>query len=540
MGGNTEELLGEMKKSVDDWLNQVDYSVMEKDYVPSTFAINFINFIKLVNGNEGESHVSPTVHYKWLDQLASDKRRLANLCSRGFGKTVVFAEYLVLYLAVYGEIEGFGKVDGMIYVSDSMENGAKSLRKNIEFRYHNSPFLQMYVPTAKFTDSMLEFVNADGKQLGVRLFGAKTGLRGTKIYGKRPTLAILDDLVSDSDANSPTVMRTIKDTVYKGVTHALDPTHSKTVFSGTPFNKADILYEAIESGAWEVNVYPICETFPCEKKDFVGAWPERFSYEYVRDQYEAAKQTGELASFMQELMLRITNDEDRMILDGDINWFDRDALLQNKQNYNFYITTDFATSTKQSSDFSVISVWALNNAGMWFLVDGICARQLMDQNLNDLFRLAREYEPLSVGVEVSGQQGGFIQWIQKEMLLRDIWFNLASDNNSNKAGIRPVTNKMARFNTVVPLFKSGKVFLPQQWRGRKEIVIQAEDQLMCATREGFKSKHDDVIDTISMLSVLKTWLPSKNEGSMYQDSSGIWVEDAYMEEDLGDLGSYIV
>jgi predicted phage terminase large subunit-like protein len=528
-----------MSKSVDDYLNSVDYAIMEKDYVPSAFAINYVNFIKLVNGTEGESNITPTVHYKWLDQLAGDKKRLANLCSRGFGKTVIFGEYLVLYLALFGEIEGFGKIEGMIYISDSMENGAKSLRKNVEHRYYNSPFMQQYVPKVKFTDALLEFENADGRKLGVRLFGAKTGLRGTKIYGKRPTLAILDDLVSDTDANSSTVMRTIKDTVYKGVTHALDPTKSKIVFSGTPFNKGDILYEAVESGAWEVNVYPICEKFPCSEEEFVGAWEDRFSYAYVRDQYEAAKQLGELASFMQELMLKITNDEDRLILDHDINWYSRATLLANKHSYNFYITTDFATSEKQSADYSVISVWAYNNKGFWFLVDGVCKRQLMDANIDDLFRLAQLYEPQSVGIEVTGQQGGFIQWIQAEMLKRNQWFSLASEGNSNKAGVRPNTNKMTRFNTVVPWFKQGMVFLPEEYRGKHELVTEMEDELVSASLGGFKSKHDDVIDTISMLSVLKPWKPSEAP-KMIKDDSGIWEDSSIYEDGEGHLGSYIV
>lgn len=57
---------------------------------------------------------------------------------------------------------------------------------------------------------------------------AKTGLRGTKIFGKRPKIAILDDLVSDEDSTSLASMEKIKDTVYKGVNHALDPTKRKS------------------------------------------------------------------------------------------------------------------------------------------------------------------------------------------------------------------------------------------------------------------------------------------------------------------------
>ncbi|MDT9693891.1 hypothetical protein Q5762_37335, partial [Streptomyces sp. P9(2023)] len=115
----------------------------------------------------------------------------------------------------------------MIYVSDSMENGVKSARNNTEFRYNNSEFMQEYVPYRKFTDNYIEFGNKDGHCLGIKMFGAKTGLRGTKIFGKRPKIAVLDDLLSDDDARSPTAINAIKDTIYKGVNYALDPVDRK-------------------------------------------------------------------------------------------------------------------------------------------------------------------------------------------------------------------------------------------------------------------------------------------------------------------------
>ena len=525
------------KKTVEEWLRSVDYTSLNAgSYVPSVFSINYVNFIKLVNGGEGESHKTPVVHLKMLDGLAGKKTRLANLCSRGLAKTTLFAEYLILYIALYGEIEGFGKIDGMIYVSDSMENGVKSLRKNIEYRYNNSEFLQQYIPEAKFTDAYLEFTNIDGHKLGIRMFGAKTGLRGTKIFGKRPVLAILDDLVSDDDAKSKSVMQSIRDTVYKGVDYALDPTRRKIVFSGTPFNKNDILYEAVESGGWEVNVYPICEKFPCSKEEFVGAWPDRFSYEFVKEQYDLAVSTGQVASFNQELMLRISSEEERMLLDSDIQWYKRKDLLANKGRFNFYITTDFATSENNNSDFSVISVWAINHNGDWFWVDGVCKRQLMDKNVDDLFRLVQEYGPQAVGIEVTGQQGGFVTWIRSEMMNRNIWFNLASHGNGNKPGIRPNTNKMQRFNTVLPWFKAGKMYFPEEWK-LESIMLEAVDEMTLITLDGFKSRHDDFIDTISMLSVLTVWKPSQ-ESVAHMNDGGIWEMDK--PDESSGIDSYLV
>lgn len=526
-------------KTVVEHLTDLSYIVPE-DYVPSDFALEFMNFIKLVNGPRGEENKSPVVHYYMLDQMVSKDRNgrpIANLCSRGLAKTTLLAEYLFLYLAIYNELPGFGKVPYALYVSDSIENGVKKMRLRLERRCENSAFLRKYIASYRFTDIRWYFKNTDGGEFVVTGHGAKTGVRGTVELNTRPHLAVLDDLISDEDARSPTVIGSVEDTVYKAIDYALHPTHNLIIWSGTPFNAKDPLYKAVESGAWAVNVFPVCERFPCAEEDFRGAWEDRFTYDYVLRQYNKALQVGKIDTFNQELMLRIMSDEDRLIKDHEIQWYSRKRLLENKHLFNFYITTDFATSEKTSGDYSVISVWAYNSKGDWYWVDGICARQLMDANVNDLFRLAQEYNPQSVGVEISGQQKGFIAWIQSEMLNRNMYFTLASDKTSGEPGIRPTTNKMERFNIVVPLFKTHKIYFPEELRYTIPMV-EAVDELSLASPAGFKSKKDDFIDTISMLGAITAWKPSEvNPGP--NASQDIWGD--YEEPDQTTaLDSYIV
>lgn len=527
-----------LKQGLDEWLDQVSYKELNSPrYMPSTFALTFMNFIKLVNGGVGESHKTPPVHLKMLDKVVESKSDyIANLCFRGAAKTTLFMEYFSLFLGVFGYLPEFGKVEGMIYVSDSMDNGVKSARKNIEFRYNNSEFLQEWLPYATFTDNYIEFRNKEGHQLGIKMFGAKTGLRGTKIFGKRPTIAILDDLVSDDDSKSKAAMIAIKDTVYKGVNHALDPTRRKVVFNGTPFNSEDILIEAVESGAWDVNVWPVCERFPCEESEFVGAWEDRFTYAYVQAQYEMAVLTGKVSGFMQELMLRISSEEERLVQDDEIRWYKRVGLLENKNSFNFYITTDFATSEKQTADFSVISVWAYNSNGDWFWVDGVCKRQKMDKTVDDLFRLVQQYKPQQVGIEITGQQGAFIQWLQSEMTNRNVWFNFASSEKSGIPGIRPITDKLSRFNLVVPWFKAGKFYWPEEMK-LSEIMGEFMRQIKLVTQSGIKGK-DDCIDTISMLGFLKPWRPSDSAPATPSEIQ-IYEDDVRQSEPSG-LANYIV
>jgi predicted phage terminase large subunit-like protein len=522
-------------KAVEEYLRGVKYGD-DPTYIPSDFALEFITFIKLVNGSEGEENTSPVLHYKMLDNVI-EGNRTANMCHRGSAKTTLLAEYLFLYLAVYGELPGFGKIPLAIYVSDSIENGVKNLRKNIEHRWEKSDFLKIYVPQVKFTDVRLEFINKDGDVFIVKMYGAKTGVRGAKEMGKRPTLAVLDDLVSDEDARSATVIASIEDTVYKAVTYALHPTKNKIIWSGTPFNAKDPLYKAVESGAWRVNVFPVCEEFPCERKDFKGSWPDRFSYDSVKASYDVALKAGKIDGFNQEMMLRIMSDEDRLITDSDIQWYTRATLLQNKGKFNFYITTDFATSAKAAADFSVISVWALNHMGQWFWVDGICRKQTMDKNVDDLFRLAQMYKPQSVGVEISGQQGGFIPWINEQMIVRNVYFNLASENNKGYPGIRPNTDKMTRFNLVVPWFKLHQIHFPTELKQSPE-MIQCMDELTNMSAKGTKSKHDDFSDTISMLALMPTFRPGADMEAQYNNETNIWE---FEEERLPDrIASYIV
>ena len=523
------------KQSVDSLLNAVDYSD-DINYIPSDFALEFINFIKLVNGSSGEENKTPVLHCKMLDKIPYGGSNLCNMLFRGSAKTTVFGEYLFLYIAVYGKLPKLGEVNLALYVSDSIENGVKNMRKNLEYRWENSEFLREYVPHIRFTDIRWEFKNKEGKLFVVKGYGAKTGVRGAKEMAQRPTLAVLDDLVSDEDARSATVIASIEDTVYKAIDYALHPTRNRIIWSGTPFNARDPLYKAIESGAWDVNVYPVCDQFPCKRAEFKSAWPDRFTYDYVMQKYNKAFKSGKLDTFNQELMLRIMSEDQRSVLDSDIIWYPRNNVLMNKQMFNFYITTDFATGKKEGNDFSVISVWAYNANGDWLWVDGVCEKQLMDKTINDLFRLAQMYNPQSVGIEVSGQQAGFIAWIRSEMMARNNYFNLASAHNSNEPGIRPNVKKEERFNLFLPRFKAHKIWFPEEMKD-EPIMREAINELSLVTVTEFKSKHDDFLDTISMLAEMNPWKPSVDSPKPNDSSNSLWDD---IEEETSLLDSYIV
>jgi len=456
--------------------------------------------------------------------------------------STIITTYLPFYIAVYGRLDNFGVVNYILAVMDSQEGGAKTMRRSLELTYENSTFLQTYIKDTRFTDAFIELENVEGHRLGIKLVGAQMSIRGTRFNNKtgshRPELAIMDDILSDVDAKSPTVTSNIENTIHKAVDKALEPATNKIIYIGTVFNTNDPLYKVIGSGRWSPSVFPVCEKFPCTREEFRGSWEERFSYDVVDRMYKDSIALGRLSDFNGEMMNRIMSAEDRLIQDSDIVWYKRDTLLKNKGMFNFYITTDFATSEKTSADYSVITVWAYNSNGDWLLVDGVCRRQLMDKNIDDLFKFSQMYKPQQVGIEITGQQGGFIQWIKNEMLVRNCYFTLASDNNGSTEGIRPNTNKLVRFNTMVPLFKTKKIMFPEELK-TEPLLVEAIEELGLVSVSAIKSRHDDVMDCISMLSSLTPWKPSTESELVKSPSNSIWeLEDD--DEDSSILDSYII
>ena len=525
----------------------------------------FVDFIQKLNDGS-EENKTPLVHLKMMDTVFNKEHRVAVLCHRGIGKTALFAEYLILFIASYGYMPGFGKVDLMLYISDSIENGVKNLRRNVEFRYANSDFIQKLIPNKKitvgngpgssyvdideyetlteggrkFTDIRLEFENHRGDKLVVKGYGAKTGVRGAKEMGQRPTLAVFDDIVSDTDAESPTIIGTIENTVYKAVSKALHPTRQKMVWLGTPFNESDPLYKAVESGAWNVAVFPIAEDFDSKTTlaTFKGSWEERFTFDYVKREYDEAMKTGRPQDFYQELMLRISSEEERLIPESNIVWYHhREEVLKNKWDYNFYIFTDAATSENKKADYSVITVWAVNNNGDILYVDGWHEKVLFNAFMDKVFEFTAIYDVnlMGVGIETAATQKGFISVIMDKMIRDNRYFTLLS--NGNEPGLAPRGDKFQRFLQVQPKFASHKIWLPSQLK-QDPTILELLSELKGVSRTNVnprklgKSRHDDVLDTISQIGMVDIVIPSVGQRvNPKREEDGIWYNDVEDDEE---------
>jgi len=120
------------------------------------------------------------------------------------------------------------------------------------------------------------------------------------------------------------------------------------------------------------------------------------------------------------------------------------------------------------------------------------------------------------------------------MMNRNIWFNFAQEHG--RPGVRPTTNKLSRFNLVVPLFKAGKIYFPEEMRQSK-VVREFITEISLATINGLKGK-DDCLDNVSMLMNLTPWKPSEDAPMVQKDEH--WDMDDNEDDKISGISSYIV
>lgn len=454
-------------------------------------------------------------------------------------------EYAVIYAAAMGEWPGFGKVPFVAFLGASQEGNVKQFFRNVANKIEKSTFISSVLSVKRVTDNEIELVNADGVEMMIVGRGMSTNFRGLRSKsGDRPTLIIADDILSNEVATSDAIRETIDTNWYNSVIPALDPTKHKVIFIGTPIGQKDLLSQIKESGTYRVEKYPLCSKFPCAESEFDSIWPDRFTYEYTVDTYKQYESAGRTQGFYQEYLLEVTDLSTLLVEEDDIKWYDPSIVLANKHAYNFYISTDFATSTKKSADYSTIAVWAISYNNDWLLVDGQCKRQTMQENIEDLFGYVKKWKPLSVGIESSGQQGGFLSIIEEMKLQRNVWFQFAKKPGSKDPGIRPTKDKVHRFVTgVQPKFKQGKVWFPKPDIVKTsnyrlfELVEEMINELSKFTMAGgvVALKHDDAIDTLNQLSEMELFAPSDDsvvEKSVATEGGLVWT--GIWEDDDGD------
>ncbi len=534
--------------NVDKALDCIDLTF--NGYTPSKDAIEFFNIMRLVYGEDFEVD-NGLMHYFLVDlvygnikrenfpysqeineKIRLNHKKIAIIASRFSAKSTIITAFMPIVTAITGKMPNFGDVMFWVSFGDSQQAGAKVQANTIRDICDDSLFCKEYFEKMRFTDEECEFIRKDDpknplpvkkRAFMFKVKGAAGGsVRGIRYKTERPQIFSFDDIIkNEADAGSDIIMAKLRSMIYSDAENALGK-KGKIIIVNTPFNKKDPVYAALEGGVWTPVCLPVCEKIYLDmpKSEYRGSWEAMKSYEEIMEKYEDAYYGDTTREFMQELMLRISSEEDKMIPDKllETQWYKRVDILKNIQAYNLYMTTDFTTTGRKGSDLSGIAVWAVNHNQDCFMLDLCLRKQEMIQQYDEVFRFVDLYTPenktFEVGVEIDGQQKAHILALKDRMRQRSNYFTIARQKGSEPGseGIQSRLeggNKHWRMRMALPLFQNRKIFFPEELRGLPE-MNELMEEIRYTTYTKFNSKYDDGMDLISQLNIMEIIYPAKN------------------------------
>jgi len=323
---------------------------------------------------------------------------------------------------------------------------------------------------------------------GARIVALGTGqkIRGAIEGDTRPNLIILDDIESETNANTDESRANNRAWVMDAVIPSLAD-HGRVIMVGTVIHEDCFLCWAKASPAWKVLWYSIVDEHD------TPVWPERFPVDRVQQIKDEFASVGNLNGFYQEYMNIAQAPDNAPFKPAFIHIHDymfdiRDgvAMLYKRVGeeeviipVNVYMGVDPASTLKKHSDYFAIAVVGVDNEDNAYLIDVYRDRispEYQPQKILDYFK---KYKPLRTAIETVGYQEALRTGVRSLMRERNMFIP------GIEAGVKPRTTKSERLISMVPRFAQGKFFFRAQ-----DIGIQQE--FLSYPR----GSHDDGMDAI--------------------------------------------
>jgi predicted phage terminase large subunit-like protein len=433
--------------------------------------------------------VSPAqFHYKWSDVLLFSGDSYAIEGFRESSKTSfvvdVYPQYKIFYPDEY--------ITYIVLLKQNATLAAKSLkeieRNVMENRWISGKVLRVIEQSGEAFE-LVTIEPMSGREISIRVeaYGKGSSIRGLKWRNKRPSIVLADDLQDEEDASSQAAL----DSDWRWFRSEVGFLGQYTRFFMIANNLGEkCIIEQIASDPEQFGfIFDRVPIISDVSEDGVSAWPERFSKEFILDEYKKYSATGDVAIWMRNRMCVSVSAETQVFKKDDLRWYHPNEKGNIITRCNVFISCDFAATVKATSDYTAFVVLGVDEDDYWYVLDVWYGRWDGPEQVKKLFDLVREYKPYRVGIETVGAHGGLIhQTITKAMTDERCIFSMSgitpSRKHSKEERIEMALGQRVRLN---------KLLLPEKAGWLDELMTE----LQMFTREGAKSKHDDLIDALS-------------------------------------------
>lgn len=463
---------------------------------------------------------TPRFHLELWDLCCSSKPLVAIAAPRNHAKSTSITHAYTLANVL------FRKRKFVVLVSDTETQAVDFLREIKEELKENEDLISLFdidgFVTDKETDIVVKF--KDGDKFRIMARGAEQRVRGLKWDQIRPDLIICDDLENEELV----LNKERREKFRKWFFGALLPARSRDGIVrvvGTILHMDSLLnrlmpeenhketikeplriYNFSRYASWSTVRY---RAYSDDMKTLL--WPTRFSADYfIKDREDRVKQ-GIPEIHSQEYL--------NYPIDERTSYFKRSDFLSmsdydRDKNKRYYASIDFAVSTGDRSDYTVIAVAGVDDAGVIHIEDIRRGKWDALEIIDEMFAVHGRYRPDLFVVERGAIEKAIGPVLKSEMFKRNVYLNLHP--------MTPTKDKQSRARSFQARLRGAGVRFDKE----ADWYADLEDEMARFPR----SRHDDQVDALSWIGLVLEELQSAQ--TPQEEAEEEWAEEmSYYHED---------
>ncbi|NBW29482.1 hypothetical protein EBR37_03820, partial [bacterium] len=218
-------------------------------------------------------------------------------------------------------------------------------------------------------------------------------------------------------------------------------------------------------------------------------WADRYTADFFKDKKEDYTKQGIPEVYAQEFLNYPIDESTAYFKRTDfveIPKFTLDAIKHKEKKLTYYAAVDFAISTRERSDYTVIAIGGIDSDGIMNIVDIRRGRWDALEIVDEMFSVQKKYEPYYFVTEKGAIEKAIGAILRREQISRQAYMNLYP--------MTPTKDKQARARSFQARFKAGGVKFDktQSWYG------DLEEEMVRFP----KARHDDQVDALSWLGLV--------------------------------------
>lgn len=463
---------------------------------------------------------TPEFHMEMWDLCCSKNPLVAIAAPRMHAKSTAISHAYVLAEALFR----FSRF--IVIVSDTETQGTNFLN-DIKEELRNNEDLVSLFQVKRFTkDTETDVIceMEDGHTFRIMVRGAEQRVRGLKWDQARPDLIVIDDLENDEAVSSKDRREKLRRWFYGALLPA-KAKHGKVRMVGTILHLDSLLNRLMPEDSHpstrknELKSWSVARTawkavrYRAHNEDFSKIlWPDMYDANFFKEKKEDLTSQGLADVYAQEYLNYPIDESSAFFKRDDFNeipQYTLKSIEDGSQRVNYYAAIDFAISTKERSDYSVIAIAAVDDKGILNLVDLRRGRWDSFEILNEMFAVHRKYDPELFVVERGAIEKALGPMIRAEMIARGMYIRLHP--------MTPTKDKQTRARSIQARLRAGGI----KFNKAAGWYSEFEDEMVRFPR----ARHDDMVDAVSWLGLVidemhNALTPEEIEEEEYQLEAG--------------------